>query len=214
MVVVDSDLFKDYSDENNNVITSDINLKSTNSKIKFVGKNNLVTIGKNVHLKNYRLIFQSDNSHFLIGDNSIYGGGLMIGAGCTVSIGNNFNSVRDIMITAAEETSISIGNSCLFNENIQIRSHDTHAIFDVNNRRRINKSKSIHIGNKVWIGNSVTILKGVRIGDNSVIGLNSVVTKSIPNNCLAVGNPAKVKKNNISWNRRGLRENPFPDFEE
>lgn len=50
------------------------------------------------------------------------------------------------------------------------------------------------IGNNVWIGGSVTILPGVRIGNNTTIGAGSVVTKDIADNCVAVGNPAKVIK--------------------
>lgn len=55
----------------------------------------------------------------------------------------------------------------------------------------------IIIGENVWIGSNVRICKGVTIGDNSVVGANSVVTKSIPANCIAVGNPAKVVKTDI-----------------
>ena len=55
----------------------------------------------------------------------------------------------------------------------------------------------IIIGENVWIGSHVRICKGVTIGDNSVIGANSVVTRSIPANCIAVGNPAKVVKTDI-----------------
>ena len=52
----------------------------------------------------------------------------------------------------------------------------------------------ITIGNNVWIGADSSILPGVTIGDNTVIGAGSVVTKSIPANVLAVGNPCKVIK--------------------
>jgi len=55
----------------------------------------------------------------------------------------------------------------------------------------------IIIGENVWIGSNVRICKGVVIGDNSVIAANSVVTKSIPANCIAAGNPAKIVKTNI-----------------
>lgn len=50
----------------------------------------------------------------------------------------------------------------------------------------------VTIGNNVWLGSRVMILKGVSIGDNSVIGASSVVTKPIPANCIAAGNPAKI----------------------
>ena len=48
------------------------------------------------------------------------------------------------------------------------------------------------IGNNVWIGGNVNVLPGVTIGDNVVIGAGSVVTKDIPANCVAVGNPCRV----------------------
>lgn len=55
-------------------------------------------------------------------------------------------------------------------------------------------AKPIIVGNNVWIGGGVTVLPGVTIGDNSVIGAGSVVTKDIPNNVVAVGNPCKPIK--------------------
>lgn len=57
------------------------------------------------------------------------------------------------------------------------------------------KAKKVIIGKNVWIGTKSIILSGVTIGDNCVIGAGSVVTKSIPANCVAVGNPARVIKN-------------------
>ena len=56
------------------------------------------------------------------------------------------------------------------------------------------KGTPVIIGNNVWIGGRVTILPGVVIGDKCVIGAGAVVTKSIPPNSLAVGNPAIVMK--------------------
>jgi acetyltransferase-like isoleucine patch superfamily enzyme len=52
----------------------------------------------------------------------------------------------------------------------------------------------ITIGDNVWLGGGVIVLPGVTIGDNAVIGAGSVVTKDIPDNCVAVGNPARIIK--------------------
>lgn len=72
---------------------------------------------------------------------------------------------------------------------------DFHAlqVRDRNNPARVNTA-DIQIGNHCFIGANVTVLKGVNIGDGSVIGAGSVVTRSIPANALAVGNPARVIK--------------------
>ena len=56
----------------------------------------------------------------------------------------------------------------------------------------IEYAKPITIGNDVWVGGNATILPGVTIGDRCVIGAGSVVTKDVPPDSLAVGNPAKV----------------------
>ena len=60
-------------------------------------------------------------------------------------------------------------------------------------------TKPVYIGKKVWIGVGAIILKGVTIGDGAIIGAGSVVTKDIPAGCLAIGNPAKVIKENVEW---------------
>ena len=60
------------------------------------------------------------------------------------------------------------------------------------NDPRAGVNKAIEIEDNVWIGSSVTILKGVHIGRNSLIGAGSIVTKDIPENSIAVGNPCKV----------------------
>lgn len=55
-------------------------------------------------------------------------------------------------------------------------------------------ARPISVGNNVWIGGNVTVLMGVTIGNNVTIGAGSVVTRDIPDNTLAVGNPCRVIK--------------------
>ena len=68
---------------------------------------------------------------------------------------------------------------------------------------RINPSKSIKIGNHVWIGNTVLIFKNAIVGDNSIVAGGSVVGgKVFPSNCIVGGNPAKVIKEGVNWERQ------------
>lgn len=95
---------------------------------------------------------------------------------------------------------ITIGNNCGIGPNVQIYAV-THP---VNPEERLSKSEDgsfafwksytapVTLGNNVWIGGGSVILPGVTIGDNTTIGAGSVVSKSIPANCLAVGNPCRV----------------------
>ena len=88
---------------------------------------------------------------------------------------------------------IEIGEQTMFGPNVQIYT----AVHPINAEKRathIEKGKPIYIGKNVWIGGNVTICPGVKIGDKSVIGAGSVVTKDIPANVMAAGNPCKVIK--------------------
>ena len=58
-------------------------------------------------------------------------------------------------------------------------------------------AKTIEVGNNIWIGGNVVVLPGVKIGDNVVIGAGSIVTKDIPSNVIAVGNPCREIRNMI-----------------
>lgn len=60
------------------------------------------------------------------------------------------------------------------------------------------------IGDHVWFADQAVALGGARVGDGSVIGFRSIVTSRIPNNCIAVGSPAKVVRKNIAWERPHL----------
>lgn len=84
---------------------------------------------------------------------------------------------------------VYIGNNCSFSfRNMLITS--SHSFDDFSTVL----ASPIFIGNNVWITSNVTILPGVSIGDNSVIGAGSVVTKDIPSNVFAAGNPCRVLK--------------------
>lgn len=112
-----------------------------------------------------------------------------------IEIGDNC-FINNSATIISDGKKIVIGSNCLIGTNLQIIDSDFHDLasdcrFGGKNIVR----KDVLIDENVFIGNNVTILKGVIIGKNSVIGNNSVVAKSIPENVIAAGNPAKVIKN-------------------
>lgn len=84
---------------------------------------------------------------------------------------------------------ITLGNNVRVGANVTIMDGDAHQ-----DDPRSGRNKPIVIDDNVWIGGNVVVKKGVTIGRSSVIGMNSVVTKDIPANCIAIGNPCVVVK--------------------
>jgi acetyltransferase-like isoleucine patch superfamily enzyme len=98
-----------------------------------------------------------------------------------------------------EPGSLTVGDGCLFASDTDVSISDMHSIIDLETRVRINPAKNIAIGDRVWIGQRCLVLKGVNIGSGAVIGAGSIVTKDIPQNCAAAGNPARVIRRNVTW---------------
>lgn len=109
--------------------------------------------------------------------------------GYNIEIGENFYANYNLIILDCAKVT--------FGDNVQIAPNcGFYAVghpLDADTRASgVEFSKPITIGNNVWIGAGVTVLAGVNIGDNTVIGAGSVVTKDIPANVLAFGNPCRV----------------------
>lgn len=109
--------------------------------------------------------------------------------GTNVKIGEkvffNFNCV------VLDVTQVIIGSRTLIGPNVQIYTA-THPLDYIERAAGLEYAKPIAIGEDVWIGGSVVICPGVTIGDRSVIGAGSVITKDIPADVFAAGNPCKV----------------------
>ena len=111
--------------------------------------------------------------------------------GYNISIGENFYSNYNCTILDCAQ--VTIGNDVLFGPNVSLFTAG-HPIHSVPRNEGIEYAFPITIGNNVWIGGGVIVNPGITIGDNVVIGSGSVVTKDIPPNVIAVGNPCKVLK--------------------
>jgi len=105
-----------------------------------------------------------------------------------MKVGENFICLDGVIIDGSHCFQISIGNNVRLAQRVQILAHDASTQIYLN----FTKVGNVNIGNNVFIGAGSIILMGVNIGDNVIIGAGSVVTKDIPSNSLAVGNPAKV----------------------
>lgn len=150
------------------------------TRIEITGTGNTVRIGKQCSLAHSRLVIRGNNLF------------VSIGAGTTV--GSMFLGCM------GDGNSLTIGEGCMFSEEIDVWNSDSHPLYNASGEL-INPSQPVHIGNHVWVGKRAKILKGVTIGDNAVIGMDSMVTKDVESNTLCAGNPLRVIKSDINWDR-------------
>ena len=114
--------------------------------------------------------------------------------GKQIRVGKRF--FANFNFTVLDEARVTIGDDCFIGPNVSIYTA-CHSTDPVERNTRREWAEPVTIGDNVWIGGSVTILPGVTIGSNVTIGAGSVVTRDIPDNVVAVGNPCKVIKNLI-----------------
>ena len=106
----------------------------------------------------------------------------------------NFN------LTLVDDTHIYVGDHTMIGPNVVIATGG-HPLLPVLRERGMQYNMPVRIGRNCWLGAGVIVLPGVSIGDNTVIGAGSVVTRDMPANVLAVGNPCRVLRELGSRNR-------------
>lgn len=111
--------------------------------------------------------------------------------GYNIEIGDNFYANHNLVILDAAK--VIFGNNVFIGPNCSFYTVNHPLDYETRNKG-LEYAKRITVGNNVWMGGNVVVLPGITIGDNSVIGAGSVVTKDIPSNSVAVGNPTKVIK--------------------
>ncbi|MDO4466727.1 MAG: sugar O-acetyltransferase [Bacillota bacterium] len=109
--------------------------------------------------------------------------------GMFTSIGNNVYA--NFGLTLVDDGPITIGNNVLFGPHVMITTTG-HPVDPDIRKATYQFSEPVVIEDNVWVGGDVVILPGVTIGENSIIGAHSTVTKDIPANCIALGNPCRV----------------------
>ena len=120
---------------------------------------------------------------------------IRIGEGTKINAGIKSRTVFHV----GDDSSVIIGEDCLFSNTIIFSTTDYHKVYD-DSGNRVNLNKDIKVGEHVWIGQKAYICKGVTIPNGSIVGACSVVTKSFnQENIILAGNPASIRKENIHW---------------
>ncbi|AYK16551.1 MULTISPECIES: acyltransferase [Aeromonas] len=147
-------------------------------QIKIKGSGNKLILHSGANIKNTIIEIDGNDCELSIGRDCV------IGEGCYLSCRE-----RNIVL--------NIGDHCMFSRNVRVMTSDGHDI--LKNHIRINPAKNIKIGSHVWLADGVTVLKGATIGNGSIVGVGALLTSSMPSNSISVGIPAKIVKENITW---------------
>jgi acetyltransferase-like isoleucine patch superfamily enzyme len=178
----------------------------TNLELDILGDNNVIVIGPGSRFNNVRFRVRGSNHRIEFGPNckvSRGGNFWFEDESCTLKVGRN-TSMVDVHIAVTEPGSkVTIGEDCMFANDIDIRTGDSHSIIAATGER-LNFPADVVIEDHVWIAPHVVILKGVHIGVNSVVATGAVMTKSCGSGVIVGGNPAVEIKTDISWKRERL----------
>jgi acetyltransferase-like isoleucine patch superfamily enzyme len=195
-----------YRDESGNEIDYPGRIEQ-NIRVFIRGARNRLVVDPEARLSRLEVLFECDDATLEIGLSRgvpSLRASVRVGQDCVVRIGRNVSSTGIVTISAAEGSSVTIGDDVMFASGNQVRADDGHPIFDVRTGKRVNVSTPIRIGNHVWLALGAMVLGGADIGDGSVIGAHSIVTGRIPNNVVATGAPARVRRRDVAWERPHL----------
>ena len=115
-------------------------------------------------------------------------------------------------LTLVDDGHIYIGDRVMFGPNVTIATAN-HPINSELREKGLQYNKDVHIGENTWIAANVVIVPGIRIGKNVVIGAGSVVTKDIPDNVVAVGNPCRILREIGEHDKEYFYKNEKIDWE-
>jgi acetyltransferase-like isoleucine patch superfamily enzyme len=192
----------------NNTLVLSKGVRFNNALADIEGNNNTITIGDYCRFNNFNIFIRGDNHKILINEFTRFnkGGSIWIeDNNCLVEI-NRRSTFEDVHIACTEPFSkIIIGEDCMFANDIDIRTGDSHSILDSKNLKRINYASNVIISNHVWVGSHCSILKGVKINENCIIATRSVVTRTIEKSGVILGGiPVRVLKEGVTWCRERI----------
>jgi hypothetical protein len=126
-----------------------------------------------------------------------------------VGAGTSANGLRIVLHGGGR--AVVIGEDCMFANDCFLRASDMHGLLDMQSGEQHECHGDILLEPHVWLGQDVTVLKNAQIGFGAVIGAKSLVSRAIPRFTLAAGQPARVLREEVSWNRA---DTPDPGLHE
>jgi acetyltransferase-like isoleucine patch superfamily enzyme len=175
-----------------------------NVEIDVIGNDNQIIIGRGCVFTNVRFRLRGSHHRIEFGENCRISRGAVLwfeDENGLLQVGSNTTMV-DVHIAVTEPGSkVVIGEDCMFANDIDLRTGDSHAVIDISTGERLNFPDNINIGAHCWIAPHAVILKGVHLGENSIVATGAVVTRSYEPGVIIAGNPAKIIKTGISWSR-------------
>ncbi|MCG8582531.1 MAG: acyltransferase [Bacteroidales bacterium] len=183
-------------------------------------RNNITLKGHNYKFNRYSTVAYADGSNkndIVLGD-AVWMYGHLSSQNNGKIIFEDFTKIGDNSMILSVN-SITIGKYTAIGDGVLITDNNEHSI-NPDDRLimrtkaedhpyrfwRYSESKPVKIGQNVWIGSDVRITKGVTIGDNSIVAAGSVLTKDLPANSIAAGNPARIVKTDIDKAPRLIQE--------
>lgn len=191
-----------YNNGSNRISVKGIRIKTM---IQVSGGGNSVTVMPNSVLKRAKIFIHGNNNRVVV-DSNAYLEGTVVHIednNCLIEIGERTFIGPSHLACTEDGRSIVIGKDCMFSSNINVRTGDSHSIVDMEGKR-INPAQSVSIGDYCWIGEGAKIMKGVTLQKDTIVASGAIVTRSFTSNCILAGNPAKVIKEGVSWDKKRI----------
>lgn len=170
-----------------------------------INGNNIIITLESKQFNNCSMLLSCSNASIEIGQDCKLND-FHISAACgnfqKVKIGKNTTSFYTEVYLNEENASLEIGEDCMLSGNIVIWTTDGHAIIDKNSGKVINQVTKTVIGNHCWIGYGACLCKNTNLSHDVIVGARSVVSKVFKDsNVIIAGNPAKIIKYDVAWDR-------------
>jgi acetyltransferase-like isoleucine patch superfamily enzyme len=176
-------------------------------ELDVIGDDNQIIIGRGGVFTNVRFRLRGSGHRIKFGEKCRISRGAVVwfeDENCSLQVGSNTTMVEVHIAVTEPGSKVTVGEDCMFANDIDIRTGDSHSVIEINTGKRLNYPDNINIGRHVWIAPHTVILKGVNIGENSIVATGAVVTRSFESGVIIGGNPAKIIKTGVSWVRERI----------